>query len=170
MINYRTFFKNLLFQWSENPRIRFRPDPLLCNLSLEFGSGSRDFRTKDLRTRDKKELLRDPQHYCLQHCIFNSFVVVDPRNVDAHPALAILSVAEPDPACHCDANLDQAFLCRSDFNVDYDPDPASQNTTYLVPRVAEPDPDSIGSVDPDQYSGSGSVFRIRITKVENFMF
>ncbi len=65
-----------------------------------------------------------------------------PLNVDAHPALAILCVAEPDPTFHFDANTDKAFLCGSDLNVDYDPDPA-QNTIYL--RVADPDP----KLDPD---------------------
>jgi hypothetical protein len=40
----------------------------------------------------------------------------------------------------------------------------SFNSIIFV-RVADPaglDPDSIGSVDPDPYSGSGSVFGIRI--------
>ncbi len=66
-----------------------------------------DFRTTDLRTRDTKEFFTDPKHCCLQHCV----VVSDPRNVDAHTALAFLCVAEPDPTFHFDVNPDPAFSC-----------------------------------------------------------
>ncbi len=82
----------------------------------------------------------------------SSFVVADPRNVDAHPALAILCVAEPDPTFHFDANTDKAFLCGSD--VDYDPDPASQNT--ICSRAADPNPNWIRIQ-------SGQWIRIRIS-------
>jgi hypothetical protein len=72
----------------------------------------------------------DPDVRTTDHCIFNSVVVADPRNVDAPPALTFLCVAESDPTFHFDANPDPAFLCGSCFNVVSDPDPASQNTIF----------------------------------------
>jgi hypothetical protein len=65
--------------------------------------------------------------------MFNSFVVADPHNVDAPPALTVLCGAEPDPAFHFDANPDLAFLCSSGsgFKIDSVPDPASQNTIHI---------------------------------------